>query len=282
MFNIVFKRFFKNLNESAQKSIDYYDERKLEEKNFIDILGFIPRVNILFYIGIIFAFYLIFRSTEKISSNVIFGLVISFILVYFLIIDKHDDALTIFKNNNEKIKFLTDIMYENNNFIINFIDKNDVLFTDKTVNNFSLHHNPLLVDFFYETKGYYLTNPNNYLISLIYANYIIILSQDMKEGVNNPFQNLKNAEMIYKECMNSYESILHSLEGDLDTFNNSVELLQSILLSTLTEMKRICKEFNQKNGLTTISIPDNSITEITHIEPNDTDTQSYLPNFNYF
>lgn len=282
MFNIVFKRFFKNLNESAQKSIDYYDERKLEEKNFIDILGFIPRVNILFYIGIIFAFYLIFRSTEKISSNVIFGLVISFILVYFLIIDKHDDALKIFKNNNEKIKFLTDIMYENNNFIINFIDKNDVLFTDKTVNNFSLHHNPLLVDFFYETKGYYLTNPNNYLISLIYANYIIILSQDMKEGVNNPFQNLKNAEMIYKECMNSYESILHSLEGDLDTFNNSVELLQSILLSTLTEMKRICKEFNQKNGLTTISIPNNSITEITHIEPNDTDTQSYLPNFNYF
>lgn len=282
MFNIVFKRFFKNLNESAQKSIDYYDERKLEEKNFIDILGFIPRVNILFYIGIIFAFYLIFRSTEKISSNVIFGLVISFILVYFLIIDKHDDALKIFKNNNEKIKFLTDIMYENNNFIINFIDKNDVLFTDKTVNNFSLHHNPLLVDFFYETKGYYLTNPNNYLISLIYSNFLVILSQDMKEGVNNPFQNLKNAEMIYKECMNSYESILHSLEGDLDTFNNSVELLQSILLSTLTEMKRICKEFNQKNGLTTISIPNNSITEITHIEPNDTDTQSYLPNFNYF
>ena len=282
MFNIVFKRFFKNLNESAQKSIDYYDERKLEEKNFIDILGFIPRVNILFYIGIIFAFYLIFRSTEKISSNVIFGLVISFILVYFLIIDKHDDALKIFKNNNEKIKFLTDIMYENNNFIINFIDKNDVLFTDKTVNNFSLHHNPLLVDFFYETKGYYLTNPNNYLISLIYSNFLVILSQDMKEGVNNPFQNLKNAEMIYKECMNSYESILHSLEGDLDTFNNSVELLQSILLSTLTEMKRICKEFNQKNGLTTISIPNNSITEITHIEPNDNDTQTYLPNFNYF
>lgn len=282
MFNIVFKRFFKNLNESAQKSIDYYDERKLEEKNFIDILGFIPRVNILFYIVIIFAFYLIFRNTEKISSNVIFGLVISFILVYFLIIDKHDDALTIFKNNNEKIKFLTDIMYENNNFIINFIDKNDILFTDKTVNNFSLHHNPLLVDFFYETKGYYLTNPNNYLISLIYSNFLVILSQDMKEGVNNPFQNLKNAEMIYKECMNSFESILHSLEGDLEKFNNSVELLQSILLNILTDMKRICKEYNQKNGLTTISIPDNSITEITHIEPNDTDTQSYLPNFNYF
>ena len=282
MFNIVFKRLFKNLNESAIKSVEYYDEKKLGDKNFIDILGFIPRVSILFYIGIIFAFYFIFKNIKQINSNIIFGLIIAFILVYFLIIDKHDDTLAIFKNNNEKINFLTDIMYENNNFIINFIDKNDILFTDKTVNNFSLHHNPLLVDFFNETKGYYLTNPNNYLISLIYANFLVILSQDIKEGVNNPFQNLKNAEMIYKECMNSFESILHSLESNLDIFNNSVELLQSILLSTLNEMKRICKEYNQENGLTTISIPDNSITEITHIEPNDTNTQSYLPNFNYF
>ena len=282
MFNIIFKRFFRNLNESAEKNIEYFNDKKFEEKNILAILKFIPRLSILYFIGIIIAFYLVFDNLKNVNPTAIFGIVIAFIIIYYLLFDEHQKTIGIFKKNREKIDFLTKIMYDNDLFIINFIDKNNVLLKGENINNFSLHHNPLLVDFFYKTRNFYITSPNNYLTTLIYANSIVILNEDMKIGVDNPFQNLKNAEMIYKETMNSFESMLHSLDNQMDKFNNSTELLQSILLSILTNMKQICKEHNQEYGININSIPDNSITEITHVEPNDTNSRSYMPNYNYF
>ena len=42
MLNIIFKRFFTNINESAVKTSADIKNKQLDNKNIIDILKFIP------------------------------------------------------------------------------------------------------------------------------------------------------------------------------------------------------------------------------------------------
>ena len=88
--------------------------------------------------------------------------------------------------------------------------------------------------------------------------------------------------------MNAFESLIHSKKyilnkkGNITDFDKRTKLLQSILLNVLQKMIDICKNRNYTDGLTTISIPNNNLDELLNVEDNDTETSSYMPNYNYF
>lgn len=282
MLNIIFKRFFTNINESAVKTSADIKNKQLDNKNIIDILKFIPNQKILFYILILIIFFIIFINL-KINNNIILGLIVGSILIYFLIQNDHNNKLSIFKDNIEKINFLTTIMYEYEDYLIYFIDKDNVFANFSILKKFVINNNPIIIDFFYSIRNFYLQCPRNYVATLYQINALSKLLIDIKTGVENPFQTLENGIFFYKEAMNSFESLIHgSSQIENKDFKNLTKQIQIVLLNMIKEMKDICLENNNTNELNINSIPDNNIKLIDVISPNDTNSMDYLPNYNYF
>ena len=281
MLNIIFKRFFTNINESVVKTSADIKNKQLDNNNLIDILKFIPKQKILFYILILIIFFIIFINL-KINNNIILGLIVGSILIYFLIQNDHNNKLSIFKDNNEKIDFLTTIMYEYEDYLIYFIDKDNVFADFSILKKFVINNNPIIIDF-YSIRNFYLQSPRNYVATLYQINALSKLLIDIKIGVENPFQTLENGIFFYKEAMNSFESLIHSSSQiENKDFKNLTNQIQIVLLNMIKEMKDICLENNNTNELNINSIPDNNIKLIDVISPNDTNSMNYSPNYNYF
>ena len=282
MLNIIFKRLFTNINDSAIKTSTDLKNKELDNNNLVDILKFIPNQKILLYLLILIIFFIVFINL-KINNNIILGIITGSILIYFLIQNDHNDKLSIFKDNNEKIVFLTSIMYEYKNYLVYFIDKDNVFTDFSNLKKFVINNNPILIDFFYSIKNFYLESPKNYVDTLYKINALNKILIDMKIGVKNPFQNLENGIFFYKEAMNSFESLIHSSsEINSKNFKKLTNQIQIVLLNIIKEMKDICLEYNNTNELNINSIPDNNIKLIDIISPNDTNSMDYLPNYNYF
>lgn len=282
MLNIIFKRLFTNINESAKRTTADLTNKEFDNNKLVDILKFIPRQKILFYILILIIFFIIFINL-KINNNIILGIITGSILIYFLIQYDHNDKLSIFKDNNEKINFFTNIMYEYENFLIFFIDKDNIFANFSTLKKFVLNNNPIIIDFFYSIRNLYLECPKNYITTLYQINALNKLLIDMEIGVENPFQTLENGIFFYKAAMNSFESLIHtSSEINNKNFKKLTNQIQIVLLNMIKKMKEICLEYNNTNELNINSIPDNNIKLIDVISPNDTKSIDYLPNYNYF
>jgi hypothetical protein len=281
MFNFIFKKFIDNVNKSSVETLDFIEKQNVSNINLYEIISFIPHNKIMLYILISIIFFIVFRSIE-IKLSLIFGIIILGFLLNYMSNKDHNDKLSIIKDFDVKTKFLTTIMYDTDQFEIMF-KENEIFHIKPAFKDFNLHKNELLIELFYNIRSLYVLCPSNYISTLLYANYIIGLHEDLKIGVNNPFENLTTAYYFYKNALNSFESSIHSIEDmHLDKFNKSTYLLQSILLKVINQMIDICKNTNDENGLTTQSIPNDILNEINSTTPDDTKDMSYMPNYNYF
>jgi len=281
MFNFIFKRFLDNLNRSSLETIDTLKKQQVTDTDFYQTLTFIPKTKIILYISIAIIFITLFRNL-KLNVSAIFGFLIFVIVIYFLISKDNYDKQTFIDQNDTKIKFLTEIMYDTDQFEIMFRD--DQVFTiQPRMKEFYLHKNELLVELFYNLRSLYPLSPKNYVSAVTYSNYVIALEQNLEIGVNNPFENLRTAKFYYKQALNAFESLIHSIEkNNLRNFDHATKLLQSILLKVLNNMISLCKNRNEKDGLTTQSIPNDNLDNLLEVEPDDTQDIQYMPNYNYF
>lgn len=280
MFNIIFKRLLNNINDTTKYLNVELENNKISNTNFYELINILPKKQLLLYISISIIFFVIFRDLKiNLSLILCFILTISFIF-FFLSKDKNEREKYI-KDNNLKINFLLEIMYDLKNVNIFFDDK--VIGFIRNKENFYLQENQLFVELMYDTKELYLLAPNNFVSVLRNTNVLLGLHKDLEIGVENPFENLKNGIFYYKKAMNAFESLIHSKKySDYNDLDKRTKLLQSILLSVLQKMINICKNKNNSDGLTTISIPNNNLDELLFVEDNDTETKSYMPNYNYF
>ena len=174
-------------------------------------------------------------------------------------------------------------MYEYKDYLIYFIDKDNVFADFSILKKFVINNNAIIIDFFYSIRNFYLECPRNYVVTLYHINALNKLLIDIKIGVENPFQTLENGLFFYKEAMNSFESLIHSSSQIKNKdFKNLTKQIQIVLLNMIKEMKNICLEYNNTNELNINSIPDTNIKLIDVISPNDTNSIDYLPNYNYF
>ena len=281
MFNFIFKRFLDNLNRSSLETIDTLKKQQVTDTDFYQTLTFIPKTKIILYISIAIIFITLFRNL-KLNVSAIFGFLIFVIVIYFLISKDNYDKQTFIEGDVTKIKFLVEVMYDTDQFEIMFRD--DQVFTiQPRVKEFYLHKNELLVELFYNLRSLYPLSPKNYVSAVTYSNYVIALEQNLEIGVNNPFENLRTAKFYYKQALNAFESLIHSIEkNNLRNFDHATKLLQSILLKVLNNMISLCKNRNEKDGLTTQSIPNDNLDNLLEVEPDDTQDIQYMPNYNYF
>lgn len=281
MFNFIFKKFIDNLNKSSLEMVETFKKQRITDTNFYQKLTFIPSQKIILYVLIAIIFITVFRSI-KLNVSAILGFLIFSLVIYFLINKDHYDKEIFITENDTKIKFLTEVMYDTDQFEIMFRD-NQVFTILPRMKQFYLHKNELLVELFYNLRSFYSLSPKNYVSALTYSNYVITLQQNLEIGVNNPFENLRTAKFYYKQALNAFESLIHSVEkSNLRNFDHATKLLQSILLKVLNNMINICKNKNKKDGLTTQSIPNNNLDNFLNVEPDNTQDVQYMPNYNYF
>ena len=281
MFNFIFKKIIDNLNKSSLEIVETFKKQRITDTNFYQKLTFIPSQKIILYILIAIVFITVFRSI-KLNVSAILGFLIFSLVIYFLINKDHYDKQIFITENDTKIKFLTEVMYDTDQFEIMFTD-NQVFTILPRMKQFYLHKNELLVELFYNLRSLYSLSPKNYVSALIYSNYVISLQQNLEININNPFENLRTAKFYYKQALNAFESLIHSVEkSNLRNFDHATKLLQSILLKVLNNMINICKNKNKKDGLTTQSIPNNNLDNFLNVEPDNTQDVQYMPNYNYF
>jgi hypothetical protein len=280
MFNIIFKRLFNNINDTTTYLNSELEKNKISNINFYELIEVLPKNKLLLYITISIICFVIFRNLE-INLSIIFCFIITASIIFFLLSKDKNQKEDFIKDNNLKIHFLLEIMYDSKNVDIFFDDKVDAFIRNK--DKFYLQENQLFIELMYSTKESYLLSPNNFVSVLRNTNILFGLHKDLEIGVTNPFENLKNGIFYYKKAMNAFESLIHSSKySNYTDFDKRTELLQSILLNVLQKMINICKNKNKEDGLTTQSIPNNNLDELLFVEANDTETETYMPNYNYF
>lgn len=279
MINIIFKRFLSNLNDMAIKTSNKLDRSELSDNNLLNTISVLPKHNIFFYLSLLLIFFVIFRNLE-IKLSMILGFLFFGVIAYFLIQKDHNDEVNLMEDNALKLNFLEDVVFNYGGFKIQ-LNTHDILMKPEMEKSF-LHYNSLIVEIFYNVKSLSQLCMGNYVECIKYCNYVIGLYEDMKIGVNNPFENLSVAKMFYKLAMNSYAAMIHSVVGNPIIFNDSIPLLQSILLDLIHKMRDICIDHNKKHGLSTMSIPNDKLKEYDVIEDDDTKLQDYNPAFDYF
>ena len=285
MFNIILKRFITNINAAMTRF-----ETKMINDKIINISTFqkillIRRSKVLVYLFIIFIFYIFFKNVN-ISLSIIFWMLISVIVIGFLIQKDHNDEVNFIKSKEQQLKFLHDLMFSNDQWYRSIYKQNFIIKPEPGESY--LHLNPLLVEFFYNTKEYSQYCITNYIISLFHCNNIVGLLEDSKIGLKNPFQNLTVAQREYKLALNNYESIIHSLpqvnkdSSEGNKFIKAIHILQSILLNMIEKIINNCEEYTSKVGYNIHTIPNNMLEKFKIIQGNDTELMDYMPNFDYF
>ena len=147
----------------------------------------------------------------------------------------------------------------------------------------NLYLNPLIIQFFYNTRENSQYNLSNYISSLSKINDILALSFQMNIGVENPYQNYKTIKKLYNDALNSYHSIIYSLPSDkivYKKFNSSLKILQSLLIKHLDDASVICKLKNNKEDINIYTLP-NSILD-SEISEDDTKTEGFSYNYSFF
>ena len=278
MFNIIIKNFLTSI-DSTMNNINKDIENKNLKFNFLHTLFNFDNIDKFNYLVLII-FILIFISQINIGINKFITIIISFFIFYVFIYSRHTEIKKYDKKYLTKLEYLKNILSNNKRYYDNFS------FTNKS-NYEHLESNPLVVSFYFDNKDYYNLNQTCYVLSLIYSINIIAIHKDFERGLKNKKQNLSMIKIYYKNALNEYESLIHSFNetnansNNGKKFNNSVKLLQKILLGMIEDCEKRSIESNLLNGYNINMEPDDMINN-NIVEANDTESLDYNPSFNYY
>lgn len=258
---IIFRKVIEKIIPKPQSTDDDYQPRLFSYNNLVSTYN----NNITIYIFII---VIIFFSIGKynITLNTIVSFILSYIVLYY-ILSRNDYLNTKYNNITDlKLDFLNNIMFDKN------IEEQSYLYI-----------NPVIIQFYFNTKDVIKYNLSNYRSSLLNVNEMIKLEKDMNNLIN-PFDTFINIRNLYKKAMNNYQSIIYSIPYNREVylkFNNSLNMLQSLLLKIVDNAKEVCQYVNAKET-TTNTIPDSILANEADIEKNDINTIDYNNHFNIY
>jgi hypothetical protein len=281
MSELIIREIIQNIGKSSQIIIDNFDKLIQSNENIYSVINAIPNSKIVIYTFITLSIIL-FITKYDIRLNLILALMISLIVIHYLI--SKDNVLQdkFIDDKSLQLKFLNNLLfYQYDKYVTSVI--NDNFNINPPFNQSYLYLNPLIVQFFYNTRENSQYNLSNYVKSLRKINQLLGLCYQMNIGLNNPYQNYKTVKLLYKDALNSYQCIVHSLPSDTVTynkFNKSLTLLQSLLVTHVDNAKVICKLKNSSEEININTLPD-SILE-SNISDNDVYTKGFSYNYSFF
>lgn len=281
MSELIIRKIIGDIGKSSQVIIDNFDKLIRSNGNIYTTIDNIPNYNKLYYV-FIFIGILYLTTRYDIKLNFILGLLLSVILIHYLI--SRDNVLqdNFIDDKDLQLKFLNNLLFDNNDKYVTSVI-NDNFNIQPPFDQSYLYLNPLIIQFFYNTRENSQYNLSNYISSLSKINDILALSFQMNIGVENPYQNYKTIKKLYNDALNSYHSIIYSLPSDkivYKKFNSSLKILQSLLIKHLDDAAVICKLKNNKEDINIDTLP-NSILD-SDISEDDTKTEGFSYNYSFF
>jgi len=281
MSELIIRKIIGDIGKSSQIIIDNFDKLIRSNGNIYTTIDNIPNYNKLYYV-FIFIGILFLTTRYEIKLNFILGILLSVILIHYLI--SRDNVLqdNFIDDKDLQLKFLNNLLFDNNDKYITSVI-NDNFNIQPPFEQSYLYLNPLIIQFFYNTRENSQYNLSNYISSLSKINDILALSFQMNIGVENPYQNYKTIKKLYNDALNSYHSIIYSLPSDkivYKKFNSSLKILQSLLIKHLDDAAVICKLKNNNEDINIDTLP-NSILD-SDINEDDTKTEGFSYNYSFF
>jgi len=278
IYNLIIESFFKKINNTLNKI-----ENFKESPNLFTMLN-IPNIELFKLIVIVIVLFIISNKLD-IKLNHIFILIISIIIIYILLNKYYNIDYNNKYNDNIKLKFLNNIMFNKKN-ITNIDSINELYHANEYDNEKSyLYLNKDVLNFYYNLKKLTIFNMSNFRDSLISSNNLIkyLIESDIKNI--NSYINFLSAKKEYFNALNSFQSIIYSLPNtDIQNkiLNKSLILLNKILYSILNKIKKKTIENNNNKDININTTPESIIKSDNYISPNDTNKHSLSYSYNFF
>jgi hypothetical protein len=267
--NIILKRIYAENGKASSHINNYFDNFDLHNYTLYDQLNNISQENIIYYI---FFGLLLFAFFNKLSINAshILAFLFFIIIIYYFIQKNYGDYIISTKETKNKLDFLNTLMM-NSSSQWSIQNNNSNNLDIPNIRKSYLHYNPYIIEFYYNNREMSLYNIESYVDSLTHVNNILNILVQMRNNLANPFQDYKTAIDEHKKCLNAFKSIVFKQPVSNNStikLNESISILQSLLMAILKEMEMICKTKNKLNGLYSNSSPNDALEIHTLIDDN--------------
>lgn len=267
--NIILKRVYAENGKASNHINAYFDNFDLYNYSLYDQLNHISQSQIIYYIffGLLaFAFF----HRLAVQPSHILAFLFCILVIYYFIQKDYGDFINFTKSKKNELNFLNTLMMNSSSnwSIHNNIDEINI---KPELRKSYLHYNPYIVQFYYNVREMSIYNIQSYVDSLTSANNMMGLLLQMRNNLENPFQDYKSAIEEYKKCMNGFKSLIFkspSGKSGNKKLDDSLHTLQKLLMGILKEMEMICKTKNKLNGLNNTSIPNDALEMHTLIDGN--------------
>lgn len=281
MSELIIRKIIHNVGKSSQIIIDNFEKLIESNENIYSIIQSIPNDKIIIY-GFILLFVVFFITKIDIKLNLLFACFIAVMIINYMI--SRDNVLQkdFIDTKDTQLKFLNNLLfYDDDKYITSVI--NDNFNIEPPFKQSYLYLNPLIVEFFYNTRENSQYNLSNYINSLKCINSMLGLNYQLNLKLENPYQNYDNMKKLYKEALNNYHSIIYSLPSNkivYNKFNNSLNILHSLLIKHIEDAKTICKIKNSKEDNNIYTLPDTILDE--NVSANDMNIKDFSENYSFF
>ena len=267
--NIILKRVYAENGKASNNINAYFDNFDLYNYSLYDQLNHISQSQIIYYIffGLLaFAFF----HRLAVQPSHILAFLFCILVIYYFIQKDYGDFIDFTKTKKDELNFLNTLMMNSSSnwSIHNNIDEINI---KPELRKSYLHYNPYIIQFYYNVREMSIYNIESYVDSLTSANNMMGLLVQMRNNLENPFQDYKSALEEYKKCMNGFKSIVFKSptgRSGNKKLDDSIHTLQKLLMGILKEMEMICKTKNKLDGLNSSSIPNDALEMHTLIDGN--------------
>ncbi len=267
--NIILKKVYSENGKASNNINAYFDNFDLYNYSLYDQLKHISQQQIIYYFFfalILFAFF----HRLAIQPSHILAFLFFIIIIYYFIQKDYGDYIYQIKGQKDQLDFLNTLLYNSSsNWSIH--NNSDEINIKPQLRNSYLHYNPYIVDFYYNMREMSIYNIETYVDSLTHTNNMLGLLVQMRNDLENPFQDYKSAIEEYKKSMNAFKSFIFKTpvgKSGNKKLEDGLHTLQTLLMAILKEMEMICKTKNKINGLSNSSIPNDNLEMHTLIDGN--------------
>ena len=278
---------FSNFYDTASTTMDnlnrFIDKSINGDSDIINVVNTIPKYYIIIYI---FIGLLIFSIVSKLNVEIkhIMIFLIAYVVIGYLFKNNFFQFNSFITDYNNKLKFINKFMF-NTEFVSN-ISNNNINILPKTSKKQSYFYlNPLLIDFFYDSRQFVVYNVSSFVSTLTHCNNILGLCYQMKNNVDKSWNNYNIVKVEMEKALNEYASIIYNVPlGSLsqDNLKDYTDELQKILQNEVHQLDILFKNQNKVKELNIYTRPDDFYNVIHTINPDDTTAKNYMPNYSLY
>lgn len=282
MSDFVFSRYYNDLNIVQKQIINYFEKFDIYNSNVYQILDQIPNYNIVYYFFIIAGIFFILNFYD-IKIKHVFILLICILVIGYLIQKDFGDFNTYISHKKDQLRFINKLCFDGE--IYKNYGPSDDMNIFPSIQKSYIYRNPLIVEFYYNIREFTQYNLSSYVASVLHTNNVMRLHNNVKIGLDNPYQNLDIMKSEMTKSLDALESTIYNTPEvpiALNKLKNAVNALQSLLLNYIVEVEQICQKKNKDDGVNYYIKPDDQLNSQFEVSANDTNTRDYNPAYNLF